>query len=175
VLVFENRGAAVGATIGHPHGQIYAFTTVPDAPAAELARPCALCDDDPGDRLVGRAGAWQASVPAAAEWPFELRIAPTDHIGGLADGDRREVATILVDVLGRLDRLFPPHPMPYMLWIHQRPTDGGEWPSAHVHMHLAPLLRAAGTPRYVAAGELGSGVYFNPVRPEDAAAQLRGE
>jgi UDPglucose--hexose-1-phosphate uridylyltransferase len=60
-----------------------------------------------------------------------------------------------------------------MLWIHQRPCDGGEWPAAHVHVHVAPLLRAPGTPRFVAAGELGSGVWFNPVVPGDAAAALR--
>ncbi len=173
VLVFENRGAAVGATITHPHGQIYAFSHVPEAPARELVGPCALCAEDPGARLVTQRGDWRAYVPAAAEWPYELRIEPRDHAGALADVDRRDLGAVLVDVLGRLDRLFPPEPMPYMLWIHQRPTDGGEWPTAHVHIHVAPLLRSPGTPRFVAAGELGSGVYFNPVRPEDAAAQLR--
>ena len=64
-------------------------------------------------------------------------------------------------------------PMPYMLWWHQRPTDGGAWPNAHVHAHVAPLLRSPGTPRFVAAGELGSGVFFNPVDPAAAAEALR--
>ena len=82
------------------------------------------------------------------------------------------MAALLLDVLARLDRLFD-GPMPYMLWFHQRPTDGGSWPNAWVHAHLAPLYRAAGTARFVAAGELGSGVFFNPVDPADAAAQLR--
>jgi UDPglucose--hexose-1-phosphate uridylyltransferase len=63
--------------------------------------------------------------------------------------------------------------MPFMLWFHQRPFDGGTWPAAWLHLHLAPLLRAPGTPRFVAAGELGSGVWFNPVEPADAAARLR--
>jgi UDPglucose--hexose-1-phosphate uridylyltransferase len=63
--------------------------------------------------------------------------------------------------------------MPYMLWFHQRPTDGGDWPSAWLHLHVAPLYRSPGTPRFVAAGELGSHVYFNPVDPADAAARLR--
>jgi UDPglucose--hexose-1-phosphate uridylyltransferase len=61
-----------------------------------------------------------------------------------------------------------------MLWVHQRPTDGGDWPDARLHVHIAPLLRSPGTQRYVAAGELGAGVYFNPVVPADAAATLRG-
>jgi len=90
----------------------------------------------------------------------------------LASIDADEMAEILVDVLGRLDRLFD-DPMPYMMWIHQRPTDGGEWPHVHLHVHIAPHHRAPGTPRYVAAGELGSGVLFNPVGAEEAAAQLR--
>jgi UDPglucose--hexose-1-phosphate uridylyltransferase len=63
--------------------------------------------------------------------------------------------------------------MPYMLWFHQRPTDGDRWAGAHVHAHMAPLYRAPGTPRFVAAGELGSGVYFNPIEPERAADALR--
>ena len=118
---------------------------------------------------------WTAWVPFAASWPYELLLAPQDHVPDLVEAGaagRRQLAGLLVDVLGRLDRLFDAR-MPYMLWVHQRPTDGGDWPTAHVHVHVAPLLRSPGTPRYVAAGELGSGVFFNPVPPEDAAVRLR--
>src|SRR5690606_37077497 len=90
----------------------------------------------------------------------------------LDDGARLGLSTVLTKALGLLDLLFAA-PMPYMLWVHQRPTDGGSWPQAHVHVEIAPLLRQAGVQRYVAAGELGSGLYFNPLLPEDAAAQLR--
>jgi UDPglucose--hexose-1-phosphate uridylyltransferase len=177
VLVFENRGAEVGATIPHPHGQIYAFDFVPPAPQAELASAtCAICSaDTAGDRLVAATGGWTTEVPSAASWPYELLLTPTAHIGDLPsldDGGRDGLAALLVDVLGRLDRLFDA-PMPYMLWFHQRPTDGGDWPAAHVHAHVAPFLRSPGTPRFIAAGELGSGVHFNPVEPERAAAELR--
>jgi len=175
VLVFENRGAAVGATISHPHGQIYAFGEVPPAAAAELAGPCVLCAAVDGDRVVATAHGWSASVPLAPSWPYELLLAPVEHLPDLPaadDGDRDGLAALLADVLPRLDRLFD-EPMPYMLWIHQRPCDGGTWPAAHLHVHVAPLLRAPGTPRFVAAGELGSGVWFNPVAPADAAAALR--
>jgi UDPglucose--hexose-1-phosphate uridylyltransferase len=176
VLVFENRGSAVGATIPHPHGQIYGFTGIPPAARCGLdADPCPLCREDPGDRLVASAGSWRAWVPAAASWPYGLLLAPTSHVPdlpGAADG-HGDVATVLVDVFARLDRLFG-EPMPLMWWWHQRATDGGDWPGAHVHAHVAPLLRAPGTPRFVAAGELGSGVFFNPVEPLDAAARLRG-
>jgi len=60
-----------------------------------------------------------------------------------------------------------------MLWVHQRPTDGGDWPGARVHVHVCPLNRAAGVARYVAAAEQGGGVWFDPVLPEEAAARLR--
>jgi UDPglucose--hexose-1-phosphate uridylyltransferase len=85
---------------------------------------------------------------------------------------RNGLAVILVDVLERLDRLFDAQ-TPYMLWIHQRPFDGGQWPQARLHVEIVSPWRAAGVPRYVAAGELGSGMYFNPVRPDVAAGNLR--
>jgi UDPglucose--hexose-1-phosphate uridylyltransferase len=175
VLLFENRGDSVGATIPHPHGQVYAYPFVPPVPAAELeATTCALCEPPDEALVVSRSGDWTAWVPDAALWPFELRIAPGAHLHDLvatASSDA-DLAAVLVDALGRLDRLFG-EPMPSMLWWHQAPSDGGDWPAAHVHLHVAPTLRAPGTIRYVAGAEVGGGVYFNPVVPVDAAARLR--
>jgi len=178
VLVFENRGPEVGATIAHPHGQIYGFDSVPPRARRELEGgdpEAGLGPDAPGDRLVARHGEWRAWVPHAATWPYALVLAPerpAPDLPALDDSSRDELAALLVDVLGRLDRLFD-DPMPYMMWFHQRPTNGGDWPHAWLHLHIAPLYRSAGTPRFVAAGELGSHVYFNPVDPADAAAALR--
>lgn len=181
VLAFENRGPEVGATIAHPHGQIYAFPDVPDAVRGEFSgASCALCDraapeaDADADRVIVDSPTWRAIVPEAASWPYELLIAPLAHVPDLADASaaHADLATVLVRALQALDRLFDA-PMPYMLWVHQRPTDGTEWPMAHVHLHIAPLLRSPGVARFVAAGELGSGVFFNPVAPEVAAEQLR--
>lgn len=179
VLVFENRGPEVGATIAHPHGQIYGFDAVPPRALGELRdgdATAALGPDAPGERLVTRHGAWRAWVPWAASWPYELVVAPEVAVADLPaldDEGREQLAATLVDVTGRLDRLFD-EPMPYMMWFHQRPTDGGDWPGAWVHLHIAPIYRSAGTPRFVAAGELGSQVYFNPVDPAVAAEALRG-
>jgi UDPglucose--hexose-1-phosphate uridylyltransferase len=118
VLVFENRGAEVGATIAHPHGQIYAFSEVPPAPQAELgAATCALCGQSPGDGLVAQVGEWRAWVPEAAIWPYALLIAPEGHVADLpaAAPSHAALAALLVDVFGRLDRLFGA-PMPLMMW-----------------------------------------------------------
>jgi UDPglucose--hexose-1-phosphate uridylyltransferase len=188
VLVFENRGREVGATIDHPHGQIYAYPFVPPAPAREhevaLAHGrCCLCEEivhelDAGARVVAQHGDWVAWVPYASEYAYGLRIAPRLHVRSLPELDddhRDDLGRVLADVLQRYDRLWAdPHPgwlFPYLLWFHQAPASGGlDW---HVHAHVAPPLRAPGVPRYVASGELGSGTLSNTVVPEDAAAALR--
>jgi UDPglucose--hexose-1-phosphate uridylyltransferase len=174
VLVFENRGPEVGATIPHPHGQIYAYPEVPPEPLRELVDGVlepSLVDDA---LVVTERGDWRAWVPDAASWPYELVVAPRTEVPDLPDPrcDRDGLAATLVDVLARLDQVFDA-PMPYMLWIHQRPTDGGEWPGARVHVHVTPLYRSPGVQRFVASAELGAGIFFNPVVPADAAAALR--
>jgi UDPglucose--hexose-1-phosphate uridylyltransferase len=173
VLVFENRGAEVGATISHPHGQIYAFGFVPDVPLRELTRGAGFAE--PGPRLVATARGWRAWVPEAPIFPYAVVLAPDDPVPDLPsldDEGRDGFAELLADVLRRFDRLFDTQ-IPYMLWVHQRPFDGGDWPSAVLHVEIVSPWRAPGVARYVAAGELGSGVYFNPVAPEDAARSLR--
>jgi UDPglucose--hexose-1-phosphate uridylyltransferase len=97
---------------------------------------------------------------------------PVPDLPSLDDAGRNELAALLVDVLERLDRLFEAE-TPYMLWIHQRPFDGGDWPGARLHVEIVSPWRASGVPRFIAAGELGSGVFFNPVAPEAAAQALR--
>ena len=108
-------------------------------------------------------------------YPYGLVVAPSSHepdLPSLSPAGRHDLAAVLVDVLARLDNLWQ-QPVPYMLWFHQRPFDGGSWPSAHLHVEIAVPERAPGLLRFVAAGELGSGLYVNPVDPEAAAASLR--
>jgi UDPglucose--hexose-1-phosphate uridylyltransferase len=176
VFVFENRGPMIGSTMEHPHSQIMAFGMVPPIPAAELsATTCHLCQDPRDDLLVTRHDGWQAAVPHAPSWPYELLISPLGHVADLpAAGPRLRhgLAAMLVDTLSRVDRLLGPD-APYMLWVHQRPGQGNDWPAAHLHLHLAPALRAPGVARHLAAAELGAGVFFDPVDPLQAAARLR--
>src|SRR5437868_11956822 len=120
VLVFENRGREVGATIDHPHGQIYGYPFVPPAPANEMRpdRTCAVCDElemelRAKERVVAERGDWVAWVPFASGYAYGVRIAPRGHVGSLPaldDAARDDLAGLLVDVLGRYDRLWPaPH------------------------------------------------------------------
>ena len=133
VLVFENRGPEVGATIAHPHGQIYAFDAVPPRRASSSSTATAdagLGPAAPADRLVPSDGSWRAWVPSRPPGPTSCSCSPEPAVPDLPSLDaeaRRTWPRVLVDVVGRLDRLFDA-PMPYMLWFHQRPFDGGEWP-----------------------------------------------
>lgn len=175
VLIFENRGPEVGATIAHPHGQIYAYAEVPPVPLRELIDGVIETPTRDDPLLVARSGRWSARIPGAATWPYELLVATDGAQGALTDEglDREGLARVLIDVLARLDQ-FARGPMPYMMWIHQRPTGAEEFAPQPLHLHIAPYLRSPGVPRYVAAAELGAGVYFDPVDPAAAAATLRG-
>ena len=175
VLVFENRGAEVGATISHPHGQIYAF---PSRPArSRAARPrspprhgCPLCalvpaEVEAGDprrarrRRVGRA----RSVRGRRIRTRRL-LAPRHHVADLAGARRRRVATgsrPRSSTSSVATTASTTEPLPYLMWIH---------PGVHLHVHFAPLHRAPGVLRYVASAEVGSGTLSNPVAPEAAAA-----
>jgi UDPglucose--hexose-1-phosphate uridylyltransferase len=174
VLVFENRGAEVGATIEHPHGQIYAYDHVPARPAQLLAAKWSP-DLGPGDRFVAEHGDWLASVPFASTYPIALSLAPRHQVPdviSLSSTSRDELAALLVDVLARLDRLYD-QPLPYMMWLNQRPTDGRDWPQAWFNIDIVSPWRRAGVPRFIAAAEVACAEYFNPVIPEVLAEQLR--
>jgi UDPglucose--hexose-1-phosphate uridylyltransferase len=176
VFVFENHGRQIGATIDHPHSQILAFGSIPPIVAAELsASACHLCQDPDDGLLVTRLAGWQAAVPWAPSWPYELLISPRRHVADLpAAGPelRAGLAAILVDALTRMGLLLG-RDTPYMLWVHQRPNDGAGWPAAHLHLHLSPARRAHCVARHLASAELGAGVFFDPVDPRQAAGDWR--
>lgn len=184
VLVFENRGAEVGATIDHPHGQIYAFPFVPPAERTEDR----ACGELPGGfadlvaaeieadaRIVATRGDWVAWVPFASPAPYGLLVAPRTAVPGLpelAAPGRDDLAALLADVVTRYDGLFD-RTFPYLMWIHQAPSAELRTGLEHLHVHFVPPWRAEGVWRHLAAGELGSGTLSNPVSPETAAAALR--
>jgi UDPglucose--hexose-1-phosphate uridylyltransferase len=174
VLVFENRGAEVGATIAHPHGQIYAYDHVPSRQSRRLAggwRP----DKKPEDRLVLTLGEWAVWVPFAPTFPLALEVAPSrllTDLPSMGDVDRDSLAAVLVDVFGRLDRLYD-QPLPYMMWLNQRPTVAQGFDDAWFNIEIVSPWRSAGIQRFIAAAEIASDEFFNPVIPETIAARLR--
>jgi UDPglucose--hexose-1-phosphate uridylyltransferase len=174
VLVFENRGADVGATIPHPHGQIYAFDHVPSRPRRLLEagwRP----DPEPGDRLVIDHRGWRVWTQHAPVHPISITVASTTQLPDLvaaSDEQRDGLAQTLVDLFARLDRLYD-QPLPYMMWLYQAPTRWRGDVSPWFNIEIVSPWRAPGVQRFIAAAELAGEEYFNPVDPSDVADRLR--
>jgi UDPglucose--hexose-1-phosphate uridylyltransferase len=189
VFMFENRGEAVGVTLHHPHGQIIGYPLVPPVPSIELAAAarhqrrtgtcmhCALVADERRAkvRVVLERDGIVSYVPLSARWPYEVHVVPTRHVGALPDASRaarRALGRSLQAIAAAYDRLFDA-PMPYMMALHQRPTDGRDHPEAHLHVEFYPILRDAGKQKYLAGSESAAGVFVNDTLPENTAATLR--
>jgi len=190
VLVFENKGDAVGVTLHHPHGQIYAFPFIPPTIAAELesAREhhstegqCLYCrilaeERGAGLRIIAENDQFCAFVPFFARYPFEVHLYPKRHVQSLpelSDGEQESLASLLKEVLVKYDALFG-FTLPYMMVLHQAPAKG-EHPYYHFHFEFYPLNRAADKLKYLASVESGAGTFITDMTPEDQAAKLRGE
>jgi UDPglucose--hexose-1-phosphate uridylyltransferase len=180
VLCFENRGAEVGATISHPHGQIYAYDHVPTRLASTTAASWTPDGDrgpDPAQRMVAQVGTWSAWVPWAPVYPVELTLAPHVAVPDLVeldDASRDDLAALLVHVFTRLDALFD-QPLPTMMWVAQAPRDhdGNAVKPWWCRVRIVSPWRDTGVQRFIAAAEVASGEFVNPVSPEDLARRLR--
>ena len=189
VYAFENRGEQIGVTLHHPHGQIYAYPFVPPLIGREVAsaeehrsrgRDCLWCDvaDEQradGRRLLAVGPTWQAAVPFAARWPYEVHLQPRRHVGWLHELTRTEVAelaSVMRRVLAAYDGLFG-FPLPYVMAIHQRPTDGAPHEGYHLHFEFYPPHRSATRLKYLAGSEAGAGAFINDTLPEESAERLR--
>jgi UDPglucose--hexose-1-phosphate uridylyltransferase len=183
VLIFENRGVEVGTTLHHPHGQIYGFPFVPPVAGLELAADarlggCASCtllarELEAGDRVVYSGDAVVAYVPFAARWPYETHVVLREHRASLAECTAAELAALAsaLQALTRgYDRLFA-RPFPYVMVLHQAPTDGRR--AGHLHVEFYPPLRTATKLKYLAGSEQGAGTFLMDVMPEDSARALR--
>lgn len=174
VVVFENKGAEIGATISHPHGQIYAFDHVPQRPRRQLEAHWTP-EQDSGNREVLVRNGWKVWAEYASVYPVSLRVAPLEKkpdLPNLNDAERSNLADVLADVFAALEQLFPT-PLPYMMWINQSPRTASDWPQAWLNCEIISPWRADNVPRYVAAVELATEEYFNPIDPADVAARLR--
>ena len=189
VFVFENRGDEVGVTLHHPHGQIYGFPYLPPIPERELAASrehhrrtgrCLFCDvlaeeRRDGRRLVLEGERFLAFVPSFARYPYEVYLASKDHQASMADwseADSADLAAVLKGLLVKFDALFD-RPFPYMMVVHQAPTDGAEHPGCHLHFEFYPPLRTATKLKFLAGVESGAGCFIMDKLAEDSAAELR--
>jgi UDPglucose--hexose-1-phosphate uridylyltransferase len=174
VLIFENRGRDVGATIDHPHGQIYAFDHVPARTAARIGNN--WVPNTSSTLLVVERDGWTISVPDASPYPVALEVAPLVRVGTLSelnDTQRDSCAAMLIDALTRIQQLFSAA-VPYMLWINQRPTTkNSEHANAWLNIEIVSPWRATNVLRYIAAAEVSTSEYFNPLIPEELARSLR--
>lgn len=180
VLIFENSGREVGATIDHPHGQIYAFDHVPDRPRRRLA--AGWKPDSTPERLIIQRDGWVASVPSTSPYPLAVEIAPMERAIDLVSLDpqqRNAFGKILQDVLCRIEGFYG-EPTPTMMWFNQRPLLSNEralkiegYDEAWFNVEIVSPWRAPNVMRYIAAAEVATNEYFIPVVPEELAARLR--
>lgn len=189
VQLFENKGAAMGASNPHPHGQLWASAGLPQEPAKEDATQRAYhaehgsrllldylqAELEAGERIVVENEHWVALCPFWAVWPFETMLLPRRAVSALPaldDDERDALASILKRLLIRYDNLFETS-FPYSMGWHGQPTDGADYPHWQLHAHFyPPLLRSATVRKFMVGYEL----LANPQRDitaEQAAARLR--
>ena len=190
VFIFENKGEAIGVTMHHPHGQIYAYPFTPPIVLRELEQSkkhhdktgnCLICDiykqeKTDGSRIVTENESFAAYIPFFARYPYELHIASKRHLGDLTEFTKQEqidLAEILKQVLTAFDKLFNGS-FPYMMVLHQQPVDGGDYNYYHFHIEFYPPMRTPVKLKYLAGSEAGAGVFINDTLAEEKAAELRG-
>lgn len=190
VLPFENRGAEVGVTLHHPHGQIYAYPFLPPVPQRMLAQEGAYYgehgaallpelarrEEQSGARLLYRGAHALAFVPVCARYPYEVWVMPrarTGSFGALTAAQRADLARALKTVLLKYEGLWQ-RPFPYLMVWYQAPTDGQPHPETQLHAQFYPPYRTRERLKYLAGTELGAGLYAMDALPEDKAAELQG-
>ena len=189
VQIFENKGAMMGASNPHPHGQLWATRRLPRevekedaAQRAYLQRygSCLLCDYAHleiarGERMVYANDHFAVIVPFWALWPFETLVVSRAHLGSLLDLDANSahgLADALHQITTRYDNLFRTA-FPYSMGFHQTPTDNAAHPHWHLHAHFyPPLLRSATVRKFMVGYEM-LGTPQRDITAEQAAARLR--
>lgn len=191
VFCFENRGADIGVTLLHPHGQIYAYPFIP--PRAEIMGRAARkyydfadgrdtlmaaalkAERNSGDRMVIEGKHFSAFVPFAARWPLEVHLVPHRQVPDLAalgSAERDELTAVYLDLLGRVDGLYST-PTPYIAAWHQAPLDKLYRPASYLHLQLTSPRRAEDKLKFLAGSEAAMGAFINDTTPEQVAERLR--
>ena len=189
VLPFENKGAEVGVTLHHPHGQIYAYPFIPPVPARMQTQEKAFYlqhgrsilvemiskELESGSNIIYQGDHAIAFVPACARYPFEVWVAPIQPVAGFSDltsVQRADLARALKTVLLKYDGLWQ-RPFPYLMAWYQAPLDGQAHPETQLHAEFYPPLRTRDRLKYLAGTELGAGMFAMDVLPESKARELQ--
>jgi len=189
IQIFENKGAIMGCSNPHPHGQIWAQGSIPEEIRKRIEpqkdyyekHGQSMLSDyldqevDLGERIVTDNDDFVALVPFWAVWPFEVMIIPKRHFQCILDLTEYEIssfALILKDVTTRFDNIFNAS-FPYSAGMIQRPVDGYDHEYWHYHFSFyPPLLRSSSVKKFMVGYEM----FANPQRditPEYAAKVLR--
>lgn len=189
VFIFENKGREIGVTLAHPHGQIYAYPFIPPTIERELAGSlahfeaageclhCRILRDEIADgrRIVAENAGFVAMVPFYARYPYEVHVLARAHreaITDLGPAEQRELAALLQVVMQKYNNLWD-RSLPYIMVIHQRPTDGGAYPHYHFHVEFYPPYRTPDKLKFLAGSEAGAGAFINDTLAEEKAQILR--
>ncbi len=189
VLVFENKGEVVGVSNPHPHCQIYAtnfvFKTLETEVAASrrhfsetgrvLFQDVIAAEREDGRRVLYENEGAIAFLPYFARYAYETYVAPKrshESLADLGEGELHDFALALKDTLVRFDNLWK-MPFPYVMVLHQAPTDGGDYSSFHFHIQFHPPLRKPNLLKYLAGPEVGGGNFLSDTSPEEKAAELK--
>lgn len=189
VQVFENKGAVMGCSNPHPHGQVWASSQLPNEPAREDARQLQYLKENSSPLLIDYLGRelqsderivveeehWVALVPYWATWPFETLLLPKRHVARLNDlgnAERDNLARVLKRLLTRYDNLFETS-FPYSMGWHGAPCGGGDVSHWQLHAHFyPPLLRSATVKKFMVGYEM-LGEAQRDLTAEQAAQRLR--
>ena len=183
VFPFENRGEAIGVTLPHPHGQIYAYPFITPRTqrllnaiahtGADLAARI-LDRERAGERMVLTGEHWSAYVPFAARWPIEIHLVPHRHVADLSEtsaAERDELAPMYLRILRGVDALYA-SPTPYIAAWHQAPVHTAR-DAVRLRLELTSPRRAADKLKFLAGSEAAMGAWIGDITPESAAARLR--
>jgi UDPglucose--hexose-1-phosphate uridylyltransferase len=189
VLIFENKGEVVGVSNPHPHCQIYAtnfvFKLIEDEARISarhyrdsgriLFQDILQAEKDDGRRIISENDSAIAFLPYFARYAYECYVAPKathKSVAGLSPKERRDLASVLKDLLVRYDNLWR-MPFPYVMTLHNAPTDGSDHSGFHFHIEFQPPLRKPDLLKYLAGPEIGGGNFLSDTLPEETADELR--
>jgi len=189
VLIFENKGEVVGVSNPHPHCQIYAtnfvFKTIENEARASrryldqtgrtLFSDIIAAEQRDGTRIISENETAIAFLPYFARYAYEVFVAPKQthqSIASLSDAEARDLAAVLKDTVVRFDNVWQ-MPFPYVMPLHQAPTDDGDYRAFHFHIEFHPPLRRPNLLKYLAGPEIGGGNFLSDTSSEEKAAELR--